>query len=307
MNSYRVDAEANDPIKSTEAAARYLKDLYLIFESWYLAASGYNAGEYKILRAIENLKTNNFWRISESKQIRRETKDYIPKLIAAAIIAKNPARYGFEEVAYDEPLEFDTITIDFAVNLKDIAKSVDSSEDELLDLNPELRRNMVPPHIATYELRVPAGSKTLVERAIQSIRTKFAKDEMPAQYFAKHGDTLNSVANKFHLRKKDLANANNLSPREKLSPGQELIIPNKKFAESSKKTIARVHKETSLSDEDAKGFIIHIVRKGESLWSISEKYNVTVQELYKWNKLSNRKILPGNRIRVKSENTAPEV
>ena len=95
----RVDAwidERQDPIQSTVVAAKYLKDLYLMFESWYLAASAYNSGEYKILRAIETLKTNNYWRICKSRAIRRETKDYVPKLVAAAIIAKNPARYEFQ-------------------------------------------------------------------------------------------------------------------------------------------------------------------------------------------------------------------
>lgn len=306
----RVDAwidERRDPIKSTEAAARYLKDLYLMFESWYLAASAYNAGEYKILRAIEELKTNNYWRICETRFLRRETKDYVPKLIAAAIIAKNPARYGFEDIEGLEPLKFESVTVNFPVHLREIAKLVDADLDDIEELNPHLIRTMVPPNVDTYEIRVPPGSKVLVERAIAKIRNQLESDEIPAEYIVRNGDSLNSVARKYKLRVKDLANANNISHKEKVKPGLALIIPSGKAArEEARKQKVLVSRPAEkaprrgASASDDVDFITHTVRRGESLWSISEKYDVTVQEIFRWNNMKKSKIFPGRKLRIKS-------
>lgn len=298
----RVDGwvdERRDPLRSTEAAAKYLKDLYLMFESWYLAASAYNAGEYKILRAIEELKTNNYWRICETRILRRETKDYIPKLIAAAIIAKNPERYGFDEIAYQDPLEFDTITVDFAMALKDIAKLVDVPVEEIEDLNPELRRAQVPPGI-TYEVRIPVGSKVLAERAVSALREKYVGQELPTQHVVKKGETLSSLAKKYRLRPKDIAEMNNLNTKEKLSPGISVIIPKRgELAQAKPKTKRAVSAATPTS-EGGEHFITHVVKRGESLWSIAEKYNVTVQELFRWNKLKRSRIQAGKRLKVRA-------
>lgn len=309
----RVDGwvdERRDPLRSTEAAARYLKDLYLMFESWYLAASAYNAGEYKILRGIEELKTNNYWRFCETKFLRRETKDYVPKLIAAAIIAKNPDRYGFDEIDYQEPLEFDTVTVDFPIKMKEVAKLVDTSEEEIEDLNPELRRSQVPPG-ATYELRVPVGRKVLVERSLADLRGKTGAPELPTQYVVKVGDTLNSLSRRYRVRPRDIADINNLNPKERLSPGLSLIIPKKGELSSSEskssKTKRTVSAQSPRESQVARGgFVTHSVKRGESLWSIAEKYNVTVQELFRWNGLKNSRIQAGKRIKVKAPGKADD-
>lgn len=311
----RVDAwidERRDPIRSTEAAAKYLKDLYLMFESWYLAASAYNAGEYKILRAIEELKTNNYWRICETRLLRRETKDYVPKLIAAAIIAKNPTRYGFESVSYQDELAFDKVVVDFPVRLRDIAKLVDAPEEDIEDLNPELVRGMVPPGVGNYEVRVPVGSRVIVERAIAGLRSQVqvADSEMPRQHVVQAGETLGSLSRRYRVSVKQLANTNNMSPKEKLTPGLTVIIPGKgdgrvvarvKRAVSAKESVAAAQgaKPTVASAGNGE-FITHVVRRGESLWSISEKYDVTVQELFRWNNLKKSRLMPGKRLKIKS-------
>jgi membrane-bound lytic murein transglycosylase D len=269
-----------------------------MFESWYLAASAYNAGEYKILRAIEQLKTNNYWRICETRLLRRETKDYIPKLIAAAIIAKNPSKYGFDEIDYQEPLEFETIVVDFPIHLRQIASLVDAPEDEILDLNPALRRASVPPSEPSYEIRVPTGTRVLVERAVASLRGQITETDTVA-YTVKSGDTLSSIAQKHRVRASELANVNNMGNREKLVPGSSLLIPKRKIAAAQ---VARVSRSAgNSSDAD---FIIHIVRQGESLWSISEQYNVTVQDIFRWNNLSRSRIHPGKKLKIKSDKAA---
>lgn len=238
--------ERRDPILSTQAAAMYLKDLYLMFESWYLAASAYNAGEYKILRAIEELKTNNYWRISDSNLIRRETKDYIPKLISAAIIAKNPHKYGFKDLSYQEPLEFETVEVSKPISLKDLATVLDCPKDEMLDLNPAFVKAVTPPSRENFIIRVPTGSKVLAER--------------------------------------------------QLSTASPLTLP---MVSESKSSSKRGPSSVPVRTTDG-SFVYHVVQKGESLWSISERYNVTVQSIFKWNDLKKSRIFPGNKIKIQA-------
>lgn len=302
----RVDGwvdERRDPLKSTQAAANYLKDLYLMFESWYLAASAYNAGEYKVLRAIEELKTNNYWRISETKMLRRETKDYIPKLIAAAIIAKNPNKYGFQEVVYQEPLEFEEVVIATPIRLREIAKVADASEDDLLDLNPAFVRGMIPPD-GSYEVKVPVGKRVIVERTLATSGHEMEKGEVPKEHVVKPGESLQSISNKYRLAPRDLAAANNLSTKEKLSPGSTLLIPKAQGGKQTKKEQPSKRDVSSIAQNTkADGYIIHIVKNGESLWSISEKYDVTVQNIFKWNSLKKSQIFPGKKLKIKSANS----
>jgi membrane-bound lytic murein transglycosylase D len=301
----RVDGwvdERRDPLRSTEAAANYLKDLYLMFESWYLAASAYNAGEYKVLRAIEETKTNNYWRICETKMLRRETKDYVPKLIAAAIIAKNPAKYGFSEVEYQEPLQFDTVSITSPTKLKSVAKMLHISDDDILELNPAYARSVTPPAGGPYEIRIPPGTKVLLERALASNKPALDAEDIPQQVTLKSGENLKTIANRYRVSPRELANLNNLSVKESIPPGTVLLLPRGAGVRASQKTvttsITRVPSSTS-NGEASPDFINHTVKRGESLWSISEQYNVTVQSLFKWNNLKRSQIMPGKQIRVK--------
>jgi len=275
-----------------------------MFESWYLAASAYNAGEYRILRAIEQLKTNNYWRICETKVLRRETKDYIPKLIAAAIIGKNPDKYGFANVAYMDPLEFETVDVEFPVHLSQIAKVVDAPEDEILDLNPQLARHMVPQHLVPYTVRIPTGTRTLVESALGSIKRNVTHVEMPLQHTVRAGDTLRTISNRYKVSVKNIANANNLGPREKLTPGDKLVIPGKIAGDrqtltAAKRNVSSRPAEKEVREKKSEGFLTYTVRRGDSLWSISEDHNVTVQQIFKWNSLKKNQIFPGMKLKIK--------
>lgn len=297
----RVDGwvdERRDPIRSTEAAAQYLRDLYLMFESWYLAASAYNAGEYKILRAVEELRTNNYWRICETNFLRRETKDYIPKLISAAIIAKNPTRYGFSDVAYQDPLEFENVIVDFPIPLKELARMADTSLEDVEDLNPALRRSMVPPG-ERYSIRIPVGTRLLTERGLVEFR-KGTDGVVPFEHLVQKGETLDFLSRKYQIRPSDLMSANNLLRGERILPGNRLLIPRKGSAampvsvEGARKT-PEIRRPSSLQEI----YLTHKVKRGESLWTIAELYNVRIQDLFRWNRLKNSRIQAGIRLKVK--------
>jgi len=172
--SLRIDQwidERKEPLKATVAAARYLKELSGIFNGdWYLAAAGYNAGENKILRAITMCNSNDFWELSRGSYLKRETREYVPKLLAAAIIAKDPAHYGYSEVAYLPPIEFDTVKIPTRTDLKLAAKLAGTSYENIRALNPDLRHWCTPPNYPDFQLKIPKGTRGHFEAEYAKIR-----------------------------------------------------------------------------------------------------------------------------------------
>lgn len=219
----RVDSyvdERRDPIKSTVAAARYLRDLYDLFGTWPLAMAAYNAGERKIQRALRKAKAETFWEIAKTRYIRRETREYVPRFMAAAIIARNPDVYGFEAVP-SEIHQFEEIIVSRPLHLRDIAAATDVSYAELRRLNPELRRDVTPPDDPAYHLKVPVGSRAAVEEATASVKTwtppraiaKGKKDrgERRGWYRVRMGDNLSTIAKRFRVTVEELKDRNDLS------------------------------------------------------------------------------------------------
>ena len=160
--------ERRDPVKSTFAAADYLKDLYGMFGSWNLAMAAYNAGEGRIQKAMKRSNADNYWELLGTKHIRPETKDYVPKFIAASLIANNPQDFGFDEIDYHEPLIFDEVKLDSPIDLSVAAECAGVSLDEMKKLNPELRRWCTPPDVSDYNLRIPIGTKERFSTALAS-------------------------------------------------------------------------------------------------------------------------------------------
>ncbi len=212
--------ERRDPIKSTVAAARYLRDLYDLFGTWPLAMAAYNAGERKIQRALRKAKAETFWEIAQTRYIRRETREYVPRFMAAAIIARNPDQYGFEAVP-DEIHEFEEIIVSRPLHLRAIAAATDVSYAELRRLNPELRRDVTPPDDSAYHLKVPVGSAAAVEEALASVETwkaprviatpKRDRGERRGWYRVRMGDSLSTIAKRFRVTVEELKLRNNLS------------------------------------------------------------------------------------------------
>ena len=218
----RVDAyvdERRDPIKSTVAAARYLRDLYDLFGAWPLAMAAYNAGEGKVMRALQKAQAESFTDISKTRLIRRETKEYVPRFMAATIIAKNPDRYGFPQEA-SVPHQFEEVVVTRPLHFHAIANATGVPYAELRLLNPELRRDATPPGDDAYLLKVPVGTKAKVEQLLDRIPTykfpqlpkpQFASAGSSRWYKVRVGDTLEKVSRRFRIPLKTLKTRNNLT------------------------------------------------------------------------------------------------
>jgi membrane-bound lytic murein transglycosylase D len=159
--------ERRDPIKSTDAAANYLAQLYNIFGSWYLAASAYNMGEGRLKGLIEKYKTKNYWVLSRQKQFPRETRDYIPKLMAVMLIAKAPKLYGFKDIRREKPQTYDTVFVPGGFDLKNFAQFIRDGDGTISYLNPELVLGFVPKNVKSHQIRIPTGSLTKVGNYIR--------------------------------------------------------------------------------------------------------------------------------------------
>jgi membrane-bound lytic murein transglycosylase D len=224
--------ERRDPIKSTVAAARYLRDLYDLFGTWPLAMAAYNAGEGKVMRALQKAQAETFGDISKTKLIRRETKQYVPRIMAATVIAKNPEQYGFSQEPVS-PHQFEEVVVNRPLHFRAIANVTGISYEELRLLNPELRRDATPPDDSAYHLKVPVGTAAKVVQVLDRIPTyKFpplstkssrVKADTGRWYRVRVGDTLEKVSKRFRVPLKTLKARNHLSSPV-IKPGEFLII-----------------------------------------------------------------------------------
>jgi len=215
--------ERRDPEKSTIAAAKYLKDLYEMFACWHLAAAGYNAGEYKIMRAMKRYRTEDFWELTKHRYLKRETKDYVPQMIAAAIIAKDPEKYGFTDVEYQEPLRYEEVKVPELTDLSLIAEACETSPEEIKDLNPELRRGVTPPNENEYAIKIPFGKKDLFLENFEALQP--LKKFQFKTHLVKKGDTLKGIARLYRVDLEPLLEINDLNKKSRISRGMTLLIP----------------------------------------------------------------------------------
>jgi len=217
--------ERRDPVKSTEAAANYLNDLYGMFGSWNLAMAAYNAGEGKILRALNRSKSDDYWSLLKTRHIKRETKNYVPRFIAASIIAENPEEFGFKNIAYHQPLNYDEVAIHGPIDLEVAAKCADTAVETIRELNPELRRWCTPPDASVYMLRVPSGTKELFEKNLADI----PEDERFSveTYTVKKGDSIYKIAKKAGVTVKAILVLNSMDKIRPLKSGTEINLPPK--------------------------------------------------------------------------------
>jgi membrane-bound lytic murein transglycosylase D len=309
--------ERRDPIKSTEAAARYLKDLYERFGSWPLAMAGYNAGEGKIGRALIKAKTDDFWDLVSTRHIRRETKGYVPKFMAATIIAKNPERYGFT-LDYNEPLRYDTVIVAGSADLRVVAQTAGVPYEEIKALNPELRTELTPPTMEKYSLKLPFGTQQTFTEAYSQIPDE--RKIIGTRYSIRRNDTLATISRRFGTSVSLLREINHLPQKSPLREGEMLFIPklqsvpaepksrvvasvthsSPKTASASKKPpvlMASIEKRELGGSADDTKKILYRVKDGDTLWDISKSFNVSIQDLKRYNGMGKRsRIRPGDQL-----------
>ncbi|MCA9472605.1 MAG: transglycosylase SLT domain-containing protein, partial [Nitrospira sp.] len=266
--------ERRDPVKSTRAAARHLRDLFEKFQDWPLALAAYNAGESKITRAIRKSGSRDFWKIRQTPYIMQETKDYVPSFIAAVLIASQPARYGFAlnqttSYSYAEAL------VRKRAHLKAVANTTGISLNVLKDLNPELLQNIIPIVDVGYSLKVPLGKGSLVRERHDQIETWIKPLPDSAMWYrVQFGETLEDVARQFGLTKQALRHLNNLKEDEEILWNDRLRL---RLDDGSV--------PDGLEIEPPPPPTWYRVRFGDTLESVAEKFNLTVPTLRRLNNL----------------------
>lgn len=301
----RVDSwvdERRDPFRATDAAVRHLHDLNRRFNSLYLAAAAYNAGSGKVSRGLRRLpddesdSTNSdatFFRLYDTKLLRRETKDYVPKLIAAALIAKQPARYGFR-IGTVEPAAYDSIIVPDMTGLDVLARLADTTVAAIRELNPQYLRLATPPGSRSI-VRLPAGHgpMTIAAYAQLPVRQRVTFVE----HFVAKKETLGGIALRYRVSQTMLIAANPKAHSRRLRIGQRIVVPT--GGALSTKVARRMAEPVVAAGTSTK--TVHRVKRGETISEIADEYGVTQRDLLTWNGLDSRaRIMIGQRIRVSS-------
>lgn len=273
--------DRQDPVKSTRAAAEHLKDLYRQFGDWYLAMAAYNTGPGNIQHAVERTGYADFWELYKRGVIPKETRNYVPIIVAVTIMAKNPAQYSLENVVPDKTIPAEQVTINYPVDLRLVSECLDTSTDYLQQLNPSLLR-MTTPKDQTFTLNLPTGTKEKYETAIALIppdmRTFWRYHRVEA------GETLGSIARKYRTSTSVIEDANNLAGEE-VTIGSKLIIPVDPSKAGESVTYSR--KATRYK-----------VRKGDTVGSIADDFQVPVDKLRKWNHLRGNTVTVGRNLLI---------
>jgi len=309
-HDWYIDERA-DPEKATRAAAKYLKTLYGMFGDWHLALASYNGGPGRVQTAMKRSRKDDFWELSaSSRYLPRETRDYVPLILAAVIIARNPAQYGMNIQPFEAP-SIETITLPKATDLRRVAEWIGIPVQALQDMNPELRRWTTPVRMDDYELKVPVGAADIVRTQL----SEASPDGLASLNYltVKSGETLVSIARRLNVSRTDLAEANYLKTTAKLIPGQQLVIPRPPtlllatradnpipVAESrSVDAVVASNVIVPKGEQAASVQIVHRVRPGETLSSIARIYSTTVAALKQWNHISGSTIAAGQRLTIK--------
>lgn len=287
--------ERRDPIRATEAAAKYLRDLYNIFGSWPLAMAAYNAGEYRVIRSILKGKSRDFWTLASMGMLPSETADYVPKLMAAATIGAEPEKYGFTQAPGETFPELEAIEVPTHLRLTDLARSSELELEKLREYNPHLSGPSLPAHVSHYETWFPKENAAKLQPRIAELaknsprstpnptravaRSQKAPDTK--HHRVKAGENLTLIAKRYGTSVNYLLKVNSLRSPGKIYPGMNLRITSKTY---SPRAITR-----------------HRVQKGESLDRIARRFGISVNQLKEDNSLDQNRIYPGQVLMIKKE------
>lgn len=309
--------ERRDPIKATVAAARYLTKLYDDFGQWEVAAAAYNAGEGKLGRAIKKYKSEDFWHLTKGRYLKAETKNYVPKIMALAIIGKNLKSFGFDDVEFFEPLDFDEVVVAPSTDLVKLADTMGVDFEEIQRLNPEVLRWFTPPNVKDYRLRIPPNTA-------EKFAECCAKADLVARDFqefivGEKGMGLSQISKKFKIKNNYvLASLNGVPENAKFKSGDVVKLPfrtgeivaatNYLYADLFEKTRREItRKKNRLAKR--KGYAsrkklirYYTVKKGETLFTVAQKHGISVKRLIASNngviKKNSQKVQPGMRLAI---------
>ena len=269
--------ERFDPEKSTRAYARYMKFIYNQLGDWYLAMAAYDHGAGNIQREVAKTGYADFWELYKRNELPVETRNYVPEILAAIIIANNPKQYGFDDITLDPPVLTDTVTINYSADLRLVSDLVGAPIDELMALNPSLLRMETPPD-ASFDLHLPAGTATLFNERVALVPED--KRNSWRYHSVAAGDTIASVAREYRVEPAALAEANQLHASDSLDSVAAVVVPVPPSLEPSAHTR------------------LYTVRRGDTLVTIADRFGVSLNQLRRWNKLTGIKVEPGSRLHV---------
>jgi membrane-bound lytic murein transglycosylase D len=252
-----------------------MKTLYNQFGDWYLAMAAYDWGPGNVQRAVQRTGYADFWELYRRNSLPKETRDYVPKILAAVIMAKNPEKYGLDKMVPDAPVVSDTVTVDYAIDLRLVADVTDSSLTEIVALNPSLLR-MTTPRDTSFDLHIPVGTHDVFTERLKEI----PQDKRNTWRFhvVRSGESLDGIVTSLHARLSDVVTANGLSPADDVDAGDELVIP---------VTVAQSTRPQR-----------YTARRGDTLVTVSDRFGVSVEELRRWNHLSSSAVRPGTSLAV---------
>jgi membrane-bound lytic murein transglycosylase D len=277
--------ERQDPVKATHAAAQHLRDLYKMFGDWYLAMAAYNCGPGNVQKAIERTGYADFWELYRRNVLPKETKNYVPIILALTLIAKDAPHYGIQAEP-ESPVSSDMVKPGRAIDLRLVAETIDVDVETLRALNPSLLR-LATPDDPAFELHLPPGSAEKFSAEIADIPAD--KWVSWRRHRVATGETLTSIAKKYHVTPKAIADANNLEHTTALNTGEKLIIPAIQPAAENKRRM-----------------VSYRVRKGDTFGGIADRFSVEPEDLRKWNRLAANKVRRGMVLRIYTLDSTPE-
>ena len=283
--------ERLNPEKATRAAARHLKDLYNTFGDWYLAMAAYNCGPQCVQRAVERTGYADFWELAARQVLPKETRNYVPIIVALTVVSKNLDKYGLEEVLPETPWVYDTVEVSEPVDLRLVSEIVGTGLENIRTLNPSLLRTTTP-KVPSYTLRIPLATKNLFLKRIAMIPPE--KRVWWRWHTVHYGETLSWIAQKFKTSVKAIAEVNNLDPKEPLWEAADLVIP----------VTSSGTPGPGGSGAPMEAGAGHRVRPGDTLSSIARRYSVTINQLMAWNDLDGTTIRAGSTLKIRPEDSA---
>ena len=265
-----------DPEKSSRAYARYIKELYNQFGDWYLAMAAYNWGPGNIQRDVQRTGYADFWEFYRRGLMPAQTRAYVPQILAAVLMAKNPERYGLDKLVPSPPVIYDTVSTDYAIDLRLVSDVTGATVQELVALNPAMLRLTTPPDIS-FDLHIPPGTKAVYADRLKDIpenrRTSWRF------HIVKPGETLEGIASALHAKPEDIARTNGITAQDPMGVDDELVVP--------------VQSTYSAASPQR-----YMLRAGDTLVTVADRFNVSIEDLRKWNSLGSGTVRPGRSLYV---------